>query len=190
MRIQRREWLTRMLAALGLAGLARVGVRAQEAKKPGFAEEFGPDWETAKAYTLEVASAMPAEKYDFKPTPEMRPFGELMGHIAIALYGITAAVRGEQPPAQPPQDSTKDSVIPFLTGAFDYVAQSVAALSEARLAETARLFGGRLEMPVWKVFHFVRDHTTHHRAYGLPYLRMCGVQPPNYRFAGRRPSPV
>lgn len=187
--IKRREWLTRVVAALGLAGLAGTGLRAQQAGKK-FSEEFGPDWETARAYTLEVANAMPAEKYDFKPTAEMRSFGELMIHIAQAQFGFASGVRGESPSAQAPEQATKEAVIPFLTAACDYVAETVAQVDDARAEQTVKLFGGRLEMPVWKVFHFLRDHTTHHRAYALPYLRLSGVTPPNYRFAGPRPSPV
>lgn len=187
--IQRREWLGKMLAALGLASVARIGLAAQEAKRT-FAEEFGPDWETAKAYTLEVANAMPAEKYDFKPTPDMRAFGELLAHAGGAMYGFAAGVRGEPAQVQPPKEATKEAVVPFLTAAFDHVAQTVAQVDDTRAHQTVKLFGGRVEMPVWKVFHFLRDHTTHHRAYGLPYLRLCGVQPPRYRFAGTRPSPV
>jgi len=188
--LKRRDWLVRVLGALGLVGLTRAGVRAQA--KPSFAEEFGADWQTAKAYTLEVANAMPAEKYDFTPGAAMRGFADLMVHIGQAQYGIVSAVRGGEPPAQmqPPAEKTKEAVVAYLTASFDYVAESVAQVNEARTQEVIKLFGGRLEMPVWKVFHFVRDHTTHHRAYGLPYLRLSGVEPPRYRFAGTRPSPV
>lgn len=187
--IKRRDWLTQTLAAVGLASLAGTSVRAQQAGKK-FSEEFGPDWETARAYTLEVANAMPAEKYDFKPTAEMRSFGELIGHIAGAHYLFASAIRGEESPAKPPQETTKEAVVAFLNESCDYVAETVAQVDDARAEQTVKLFGGRLEMPVWKVFHFLRDHTTHHRAYALPYLRLSGVTPPNYRFAGRRPSPV
>lgn len=187
--LKRREWLTRALAALGLLSLGRTGLAGQESGKK-FAEEFAPDWETAKAYTLEVANAMPPEKYDFKPTPDMRPFGEGLLHIAGSFYGFMAGVRGEPAQVEPPQEATKENVVAFLTAACDHVAQTLATLEEARAQEKVTLFGGRLEMPGWKVFHFLRDHTTHHRAYLLPYLRLCGVQPPRYRFAGTRPSPV
>ncbi len=34
-------------------------------------ESFSADWQTAKAFTLKVADAMPAEGYTFKPQPGM-----------------------------------------------------------------------------------------------------------------------
>lgn len=190
--LQRREWLRKTLAALGALGLGRLALRAGEPGKT-FSDDFMPDWEVQKEYTLEVAEAMPAEKYDFKPTPEMRSFGELMVHIGGAVYGFSASLREEQQrPAgsQAPEEPAKQNVVPYLKGAFDYAAEGIAALDDTAANETVSLFGGRLSMTRAKLCHFMRDHTTHHRGYGLPYLRLNGVQPPRYRFGGTRPSPV
>ena len=35
-------------------------------------------WNKSKVFTMQVADAMPADSYDFKPKPEMRGYGELM----------------------------------------------------------------------------------------------------------------
>ena len=43
---------------------------------------FARHWQIAREFTLAVAEAMPAESYDFKPTPEQLTFGRLMTHIA------------------------------------------------------------------------------------------------------------
>lgn len=189
---ERRTWMKQILAALGAVGLGRLALRGSEVSK-AFSADFGADWEVAKAYTIEVAEAMPAEKYDFKPTPEMRPFGELMVHTAWGLFGFSATLRGEpqrpeagKQPAQP----TKENSVAYLKAAFDYAAESIAALDDARAKETVTLFRGQLTLTREKLCHLMRDHTTHHRAYGLPYLRLCGVEPPRYRFTGSRPSPV
>jgi hypothetical protein len=45
--------------------------------------EFIEDWKISKQFTLEVADAMPAESYDFKPNPEEMTFGEQLVHIAV-----------------------------------------------------------------------------------------------------------
>src|ERR1700733_7397986 len=46
--------------------------------------EFVEDWKISKQFTLDVAGAMPAEWYGFKPNPEEMTFGEQMVHIAGA----------------------------------------------------------------------------------------------------------
>lgn len=188
---KRRDWVKVILAAVGATSLARLGLAANEDTKK-FSADFGPDWQVQKEYTLEVAEAMPADKYSFKPAEGMRPFGELLVHVAWGLFGIASALRGAEPPEarKQPAEATKENVIPYLTAAFDYVAESIAGLSDQRAEETVSLFGGRLSLPGAKVCHFMRDHTTHHRAYALPYLRLNGITPPRYRFAGTRPSPV
>jgi len=179
------------MAALGAVGLGRLALVGSQPSKT-FGEDFGPDWQVQKEYTLEVAEAMPPEKYSFRFTSEMRTFGELMAHLGQGLYGIATALRGGSPPAEgkPPAEATKENVVAYLKAAFDYTAASIAALQDAQTKETVSLFGGRLSMTRAKVCHFLRDHTTHHRAYSLPYLRMCGIEPPRYRFVGTRPSPV
>lgn len=188
---ERRNWIKQALAVLGAVGLSSLALRSSESEKT-FSADFGPDWEVQKAYTLETAEAMPAEKYSFKPAAEMRSFGEVLAHIAWGHYGFAAALRGVEPPAArtQPEGKTKENIIPYLKVAFDYAAEAVAGLTDAQAKETVTLFGGRLTMTKMKVCQLMRDHTTHHRGYLLPYLRLNGAQPPRYRFSGTRPSPV
>jgi len=47
-------------------------------------QEFIQDWKISKQFTLDLANAMPAEFYGFKPSPEEMSFAEQMTHIAIA----------------------------------------------------------------------------------------------------------
>ena len=190
---KRREWLKVSLGALGLAGAAGLHLVASEGEgEKKFSSDFGPDWEVAKAYTLEVAEAMPAEKYSFKPTDPMRSFGEVLVHIGGSMYFMAASARGAEPPAASKfeGEAIKERVVPFLRGAFEYAAESVAMLDDTKASETVSVFNGRFTMSRAKLCQFMRDHCTHHRAYVLPYLRLNGVEPPRYRFAGRGPSPV
>src|SRR5258708_13194866 len=45
-----------------------------------------------------AAEAMPAEKYSFKPSPEMNSFGHLMMHIAETNNTTCAKISGQTPP--------------------------------------------------------------------------------------------
>ena len=72
-----------------IAGAATV-LGALEATAPFAAaaekslESINARWHQSKIFTLQVADAMPADAYDFKPMPEMRGYGELMRHIGDA----------------------------------------------------------------------------------------------------------
>ena len=59
-------------------------------------EQTVKEWERAKAYTKEYLDAMPNDKYDLKPTPEMRSFAEQMLHLTDSNYGFGSAATGEK----------------------------------------------------------------------------------------------
>ena len=191
MSMERRDWMKTTLAALGAAGLGSLALEAGEEGK-SFVEELAGDWDLQQAYTIEVAEAMPAEHYAFKPTEEMRSFGEVMAHIGGSCYFFGAIALSQPPPeaARFQGEATKERIVPFLKESFDYVAARLAELDRAQASEVLTLFGGRFTMSRAKVCHFLLNHLTHHRGYTLPYLRLNGVQPPSYRFTGRNPSPV
>jgi len=42
-----------------------------------------------------AAQKMPEENYSFKPTPEVRSFGQLVGHVADASYAFCSQAIGE-----------------------------------------------------------------------------------------------
>ena len=47
----------------------------------------------------EAAANMPADEYSFKPTPQVRSFGELIGHVASANYFFCSQASGEKSPS-------------------------------------------------------------------------------------------
>ena len=44
---------------------------------------------------LAAAEKMPDAAYAFKPTAEVRPFGELVAHVALSQFGTCAALKGD-----------------------------------------------------------------------------------------------
>ena len=61
-------------------------------------QEFVHDWQISRQFTLDVANAMPAELYDFKPNPDEMTFGEQMIHIAVANVFRFQQISGVKPP--------------------------------------------------------------------------------------------
>src|SRR5271163_3023178 len=49
---------------------------------------------------LAASQKMPEENYSFKPTPDVRSFGQLVGHIADASYMFCSQVMGEANPSK------------------------------------------------------------------------------------------
>jgi len=150
--------------------------------------EFVEDWKISKQFTLDVANAMPAEFYNFKPNPDEMTFGEQMVHIAGANVFRFHEITGVKPPFEfdpanlPPTD--KESVLKMVEQSFDYVIRVLPGITADQIKHT-------WDIPSWKgrnhpdgramiLNMFV--HTAHHRAQCEVYMRVKGIKPPDYTF--------
>ncbi len=147
-----------------------------------FREEFTPMWNRVRAYTLEVARAMPEKKYDYRPTPDVMTFGEQMQHIAGNLYSLNSRfVKVTANPFKPTSDTMdKKAIIETLITAFDYVKVTLDTVTDKQVKETVTLFTGDV-FKKERIFYLMKDHTTHHRAQCIVYLRLNGITPPKFR---------
>lgn len=139
-------------------------------------------WEKAKAFTLQVADAMPEDGYSFKPKPEMRAFGELIQHLGTnnAFY-ISRFKGGELPDnLRPPKETDKETTKKYIADSFDYCADVLKGVTGDELDKN---YPGRPNTPAqtgwdWVLHAFI--HTAHHRGYAEVYLREKGITPPRY----------
>ena len=58
---------------------------------------------------LEAAELMPEADYGFKPTPETRPFGELIAHVALSQFGFCSFLQGGPSPKAAEKEETPRS---------------------------------------------------------------------------------
>jgi uncharacterized damage-inducible protein DinB len=147
--------------------------------------DFIEQWKISKQFTLAVAEKMPAEHYEFKPTPEQFTFAEQLAHLAIASMYRFAQLTGDKPKytGRPP-DLSKPAVIALLNESFDYVLAKLPAITPEQM--TGRTFEVKWEgRPVANGRDMMLNmfvHVAHHRAQAEVYLRLKGVQPPTYTF--------
>jgi uncharacterized damage-inducible protein DinB len=124
------------------------------------------------------AAKMPEEQYSFKPTPEVRSFGAILGHIADAQYTFCAASLGEKNPAPGVEKNktTKAELVSALHDAFAYCDRAYSALTDANAAETVAFGGGRARLGV---LSFNTGHAFEHYGNLVTYLRIKGIVPPS-----------
>ncbi len=137
-------------------------------------------WKTSKEYTLAIANQMPAEDYGFKPNPAEMSFGEQMAHLAVANGYFFSLLTGGQPPVSKPDSFDKATVLALLNKSFDYSIQAVENATPGELSKTYKTPDG--EMTGMNLIYFAMDHTTHHRAQCIVYLRVKGIKPADYRY--------
>lgn len=150
--------------------------------------EFVDDWKISKQFTLDVANAMPAESYGFKPNPDEMTFGEQMVHIAVGnafrFNQITGAAVPFPIDLSKPSPSDKRSALKMLEQSFDYVIAVIPQISPEQLKRTWHIpsWKGRTDPDGRAMVLNMFVHTAHHRAQCEVYLRAKGIKPPDYTF--------
>ncbi len=132
-----------------------------------------------KSFVQRSAEKMPEGNYAYKPTPEVRSFGEILGHVADAQYLFCSAALGEKNPAPDVEKTkkTKAELTRALQDAFSYCDKAYNALTDANASEVLKLFGR--ERTRLNVLSFNTVHNFEHYGNLVTYLRLKGVVPPS-----------
>ena len=132
-----------------------------------------------KGVIVRSAEKMPEENFSFKPTPEVRSYGQILGHIADAQYLFCSAVIGEKNPAPGIEKSktSKADLVAALNEAFAYCDKAYNGLTDAKASETVKFFGQ--DRSKLGVLSFNTSHNYEHYGNLVTYLRIKGVVPPS-----------
>jgi uncharacterized damage-inducible protein DinB len=167
-----------MVCCAVMAAVAASSLFAQT-PSPGMAKELVATWERAAGDMIDVAEAMPEERYDFKPTPEMRTFSDQLVHVAGVVQRFIDTAKGAKGESDHPhQTMTKAEVVGLLKQTFQAGQGMIASLTDAQLVEQVKFpFGDRMvtRYGFWMgPLYPVADH------YGqlVVYLRLNGIVPP------------
>jgi hypothetical protein len=173
-----------MLAILSLA-LVPIAAGAQDATaKP---VEVNPVSNAtrnmvARESKLIVAAAeeMPADKYDYHPTPAQMTYAHLIAHLAQSNNFLCSKISGVAPPADPKLADTdpKDKLVGALKASFDYCTQVLANVDDSKLGEQITLFGTRTSSQAGVMITLANDFFDHYSTQAM-YLRMNGLLPPS-----------
>lgn len=116
-----RSRVSSLAAIIGLAIL--LSSPAQKLFAAPAANEYSKHLTALAQLSIDVAQAMPAEKYGFKPHPESMTFGALMAHIATTNYQFCAGLKDTAPPSLP-SPTEKDAIVKFLGDSFSYCSRN------------------------------------------------------------------
>jgi uncharacterized damage-inducible protein DinB len=165
-----------LLASLALDGFAQD-------RKPEAAKDWIDQWKDVTGRVIGVAEAMPAEKYDYKPTDEVGTFGEQVKHVCQAMRVLLANAEGKRIPLEDVNLDTlktKDEIVAELRKMTDEgaaVIRRVAGKSDGEVVES-QFFG-----KTTRRFLIVQAiaHDNNHYGQMVLYLRLNGITPPASR---------
>lgn len=150
----------------------------------GFASKQAEVWALARDRTLEVAKAMPEEFYSYQPTPDVKSFGQQMAHIANSMRSMNNRfILGSRYDDFEKDASkvSKSELIEDLESAFNEVISTLVSMNDRSLQAAGKQHGA-FPLTKWQSFLFMQDHVTNHRAKAVLYLRLKGIDPPDYGY--------
>src|SRR5262252_3533092 len=111
------------MQVLGSAAYAQTSDGGfDKALSPSLAASAKAMFATIRRDVAEAADAMPAENFAFKPTPEVRSFAQLVGHVINANFFFCAQAKGAAAPSTTNFERVADkaALIKGLTDALAY----------------------------------------------------------------------
>lgn len=140
--------------------------------------ELKANYTGIKNNLMRAAEAVPEEDYSFKPTPDMRSLGALIGHIADVgvMYCSTAAGKSER--VSSASKTSKADLVAALKASFERCDAVFDSLTDATAAEPVSLgrMGSKSKLG-WLVSAVAHDNEEY--GYLAVYLRLKGVVPPS-----------
>jgi len=178
--MMKRYFLVAVLAVLAAPALALAQDAAKPAPPPITASGGLKNLYTnVRGWIMQAAEAMPEDQYSFKPTPEVRSFGEILGHLANAQYNFCAAPRKMASPNKTDIEktaTTKAALVVALKAAFEFC-DSAYEIADAGLTEMVK--SGQREVAAGYGLTFNVAHNFEHYGNLVTYMRLKGMVPPS-----------
>jgi uncharacterized damage-inducible protein DinB len=138
---------------------------------------------------IAAAEKMPEEHYSFKPTPEVRSFGQLVGHLADSQYFFCSSTAGEpKPPGGVEKSKTsKGELVAALKEAVAYCSKTYAGMTDAKGSEMMKMMN--MDFAKLTVLSANTAHDYEHYGNMVTYLRLKGIVPPSSEKPEKSSSP-
>ena len=155
--------------------LSSLGAWSQENPLSAFTKRV---YGYQKDILIRSAEKMPEENYSFRPTEEIRSYGQIVGHIADAQYLFCSVVLGEKNPDLKIEQTktSKTDLIAALKTAFAYCDKAYDTMTDATGTQIVKMFGN--DSPKLGVLNFNSIHNMEHYGNLVTYMRIKKIVPP------------
>ncbi|MEK7834495.1 MAG: DinB family protein [Acidobacteriota bacterium] len=170
-----------VLAAVALVAFAQnpapPAATPQAAPANPLSAEAKQMYNGVKNNLIKMAEKMPEEHYSFKATPEVRTFGQLVGHVADSQARTCSTVNGEAKQVNAGTKTTKADLVAALKESFGMCDKAFDALTDAKAVEMIQM-GQRQSTRLTTLLRTV-SHSNLEYGYMAVYMRLKGVVPPS-----------
>src|SRR5215469_7016033 len=127
---------------------------------------------------IRAAEKMPEDNYTFKPTPDVRSFGQLVGHEADANYMFCSMAAGEANPTKGIEKTktSKADLVAAIKDAVAYCNKTYDGMTDAQGSKMVKFMNYNLAKLT--LLSLNTAHTDEHYGNMVTYLRIKGIVPP------------
>lgn len=167
-----------VLAAGAVGTSAQEAASATPSANPISASQ-GKMYTLLSGVVISAAEKMPEENYSFKPTPEVRSFGQLVGHLADSQYFFCSLAAGEKKSGGGVEKNktSKADLVAALKDAVAYCKTSYAGMTDAKGGEMVKLMN--MDFARLTVLAANTAHDYEHYGNMSTYMRIKGIVPPS-----------
>ena len=185
-----------MMASLAWAQAPAAPAPAAGGQKIPLNEGLRRSYNALKMNLTETAQKLPEADYNYRPSPDIRVFGQQLTHVANSQFNTCAAVRGEANPNQGANleqtKTTRDDIIKALADSFAFCDPAFASLTDQSALELIKQ--GANEVSRGGALANMIVHGTLEYGALTVYLRTKGLVPPStergMRGRGAAPAPA
>lgn len=140
---------------------------------------------TIRRNLAEAAENMPADEYGFRPTSQVRTFGQLVGHVINANFFFCASAVGEKPPTSQNYEQVvdKSALVEALNESLTYCDRVYSATTDANFSQAVTVGPGvgmgSASTVRGAVLMFNVAHNNEHYGNIVVYMRLKGHVPPS-----------
>ena len=137
--------------------------------------------------TVAAFEAMPADKFNFKPTSDQMTFGHLAAHIVESNYYFCSNVGAVPSPKvdELKGDEGKDKLVTAVKASFEFCHTALAKADDAKMSEDIKWFDGKPRARAW-AFVALGSSWADHYGMAAMYLRLNGLVPPSAQPAPKK----
>ena len=168
-----------LLIAPALAARAVKAIVVPIVPKIGLRADLLRDLDDVEKKTMQLAMAVPASKYSWRPARGVRSVSEVYMHIAGGNYIAAGAISGKSASSEAQtleRIAEKERVVDELRRSFDQLHDAIAGATDVELDKNIRMYG--TETSERAAMLTALNHIHEHLGQSIAYARMNGIVPP------------
>ena len=173
------------ISTAALVSAQTTGAGYADALSPSLASVAQEMHATIRRDLAEAAEAMPADEYSFRPTPDVRTFAQVIGHVVNAEWFFCSQARRQASPNKTNFEPVTDkaALVKALNAALAYCDDAYKETTDATFNEPVRMQAGVGMGPAdtvrGAILVFNTTHDNEHYGNIVVYMRLKGHVPPS-----------